>query len=154
MERRKVAVAKDAGNIAACMVGCRGRSRPDYARAVAISTRAAIKQMIFPGLLAVGMPLAVGFGLGALALAGFLAGMTAAGVLLALFLANAGGAWDNAKKYIEAGNFGGKGTDTHGASVIGDTVGDPCKDTAGPAMNPLIKVAGTFSLIIAPLLVR
>ena len=129
-----------------------GTGRPDYARCVDISTRAAIHEMVAPGLLAVGTPLVVGFLLGAKALAGFLAGATAAGVLLAIFLANAGGAWDNAKKCIEAGQSGGKGAPTHAAAVIGDTVGDPCKDTSGPAMNPLIKVAGTISLIIAPLL--
>lgn len=129
-----------------------GTGRPDYARCVDISTRAAIHEMVAPGLLAVGTPLVVGFLLGAKALAGFLAGATAAGVLLAVFMANAGGAWDNAKKYIESGKYGGKGTPTHAAAVIGDTVGDPCKDTSGPAMNPLIKVAGTISLIIAPLL--
>ena len=87
-------------------------------------------------------------------MAGFLAGLTATGVLLALFLANAGGAWDNAKKYIESGHLGGKNSEPHKAAVIGDTVGDPCKDTSGPAMNPLIKVAGTISLIIGPLLTR
>lgn len=136
-----------------------GTGKPDYARCVDIATGAAIAKMIVPGLLAVGVPLIVGFALGAKALAGFLTGMTATGVLLALFLSNAGGAWDNAKKWIEAGNLGGKKIDgqpnpTHQAAVIGDTVGDPCKDTAGPAMNPLIKVAGTISLIIGPLLFR
>ncbi|MDD4767147.1 MAG: sodium-translocating pyrophosphatase [Desulfotomaculaceae bacterium] len=134
-----------------------GSEKPDYARCVSIATGAAIQKMIFPGLVAVTMPLIVGFGLGALALAGYLAGITATGVLLALFLANAGGAWDNAKKWIEAGNLGGKKIDgepnpVHQAAVIGDTVGDPCKDTSGPAMNPLIKVAGTISLIIAAVL--
>jgi K(+)-stimulated pyrophosphate-energized sodium pump len=129
-----------------------GTGRPDYARCVDISTRAAIREMILPGIFAVGVPLLVGFAMGAKALAGFLAGATAAGVLMAIFMANAGGAWDNAKKYIEAGKYGGKGTPTHAAAVIGDTVGDPFKDTSGPAMNPLIKVAGTISLIIAPLL--
>lgn len=129
-----------------------GTGRPDYARCVDISTRAAIREMIAPGLFAVGTPLLVGFIMGAKALAGFLAGVTAAGVLMAIFMANAGGAWDNAKKYIESGKYGGKGTPAHAAAVIGDTVGDPFKDTAGPAMNPLIKVAGTISLIIAPLL--
>ncbi|MBP2652831.1 MAG: Pyrophosphate-energized proton pump [Firmicutes bacterium] len=129
-----------------------GTGRPDYARCVDISTKAAIREMILPGIFAVGVPLIVGFGLGAKALAGFLAGVTAAGVLMAIFMANAGGAWDNAKKYIETGKYGGKGTPTHAAAVIGDTVGDPFKDTSGPAMNPLIKVAGTISLIIAPLL--
>lgn len=129
-----------------------GTGRPDYAKCVDISTKAAIREMLLPGAFAVGSPLIVGFLLGAKALAGFLAGVTASGVLLAIFMSNAGGAWDNAKKYIEAGKFGGKGTPTHAAAVIGDTVGDPFKDTSGPAMNPLIKVAGTISLIIAPLL--
>ena len=129
-----------------------GTGRPDYAKCVDISTQAAIREMMLPGIFAVGSPLVVGFVLGAKALAGFLAGVTAAGVLLAIFMSNAGGAWDNAKKYIEAGKYGGKGTPTHAAAVIGDTVGDPFKDTSGPAMNPLIKVAGTISLIIAPLL--
>jgi K(+)-stimulated pyrophosphate-energized sodium pump len=129
-----------------------GTGRPDYARCVDISTRAAIREMIVPGVFAVGAPILVGFLLGAKSLAGFLAGVTASGVLLAIFMANAGGAWDNAKKYIESGHLGGKGTATHAAAVIGDTVGDPFKDTCGPAMNPLIKVAGTISLIIAPLL--
>lgn len=129
-----------------------GTGRPDYASCVDISTKAAIREMILPGIFAVGSPILVGFILGAKALAGFLAGATAAGVLLALFMSNAGGAWDNAKKWIETGKYGGKGTPTHAAAVIGDTVGDPFKDTSGPAMNPLIKVAGTISLIIAPLL--
>lgn len=129
-----------------------GTGRPDYASCVDISTKAAIREMMLPGIFAVGSPILVGFVLGAKALAGFLAGATAAGVLLALFMSNAGGAWDNAKKWIETGKYGGKGTPTHAAAVIGDTVGDPFKDTSGPAMNPLIKVAGTISLIIAPLL--
>ncbi|QDR81883.1 sodium-translocating pyrophosphatase [Sporomusa termitida] len=129
-----------------------GTGRPDYASCVDISTKAAIREMMLPGIFAVGSPILVGFILGAKALAGFLAGATAAGVLMALFMSNAGGAWDNAKKWIETGKYGGKGTPTHAAAVIGDTVGDPFKDTSGPAMNPLIKVAGTISLIIAPLL--
>ncbi|MDD2442888.1 MAG: sodium-translocating pyrophosphatase [Desulfotomaculaceae bacterium] len=134
-----------------------GEAKPDYDRCVSIATGAAIQKMIFPGLVAVIMPLLVGFGLGALSLAGYLAGLTATGVLMALFLSNAGGAWDNAKKWIEAGNLGGKKIDgepnpVHQAAVIGDTVGDPCKDTSGPAMNPLIKVAGTISLIIGSVL--
>lgn len=129
-----------------------GTGRPDYASCVDISTKAAIREMMLPGIFAVGAPILVGFILGAKALAGFLAGATAAGVLMALFMSNAGGAWDNAKKWIETGKYGGKGTPTHAAAVIGDTVGDPFKDTSGPAMNPLIKVAGTISLIIAPLL--
>ncbi len=134
-----------------------GTTKPDYARCVSIATGSAISKMIFPGLVAVIVPLLVGFGLGALALAGYLAGLTATGVLMALFLSNAGGSWDNAKKWIEAGNLGGKKVDgkpnpIHQAAVIGDTVGDPCKDTSGPAMNPLIKVAGTVSLIISSVL--
>lgn len=131
-----------------------GTGKPDYARCVDIATKAAIGKMIFPGIIAVVVPPLVGFLLGAKALAGFLGGLTTVGVLLALFLANAGGAWDNAKKYIEAGNLGGKNSEPHKAAVIGDTVGDPCKDTSGPAMNPLIKVAGTISLILGPLLTR
>jgi len=131
-----------------------GTGKPDYTRCVDIATRAAIGKMIFPGIVAVVVPVLVGFILGAKALAGFLGGMTTVGVLMALFLANAGGAWDNAKKYIEAGHLGGKKSDPHKAAVIGDTVGDPCKDTSGPAMNPLIKVAGTISLILGPLLTK
>lgn len=131
-----------------------GTGRPEYAKCVDISTRAAIREMVAPGVLAVGVPILVGFVLGAKSLAGFLAGATVTGVLMAIFMSNAGGAWDNAKKYIEGGKLGGKGTDAHAAAVIGDTVGDPFKDTSGPAMNPLIKVAGTISLLIAPLLLR
>ena len=131
-----------------------GTGKPDYARCVDIATKSAISKMIAPGLVAVCFPPLVGFLLGAKALAGFLGGLTAVGVLMALFLANAGGAWDNCKKYIEQGHLGGKKSDAHKAAVIGDTVGDPCKDTCGPAMNPLIKVAGTISLILGPLLTR
>ncbi|MEL1133653.1 sodium-translocating pyrophosphatase [Desulfitobacterium sp. THU1] len=130
-----------------------GTGKPDYRACVDISTRAAIRQMIVPGLLAVGSPILVGFLLGKEALGGMLAGGTVTGVLMAIYMANAGGAWDNAKKYIEAGNQGGKGTPTHAAAVIGDTVGDPFKDTAGPSLNALIKVMGTISLIIAPFLI-
>ncbi|HWJ02679.1 MAG TPA: sodium-translocating pyrophosphatase [Verrucomicrobiae bacterium] len=129
-----------------------GTAKPDYRACVDISTKAAIRQMIVPGLLAVGTPLLVGFGLGKTAMGGMLAGGTMGGLLLAIFMANAGGAWDNAKKYIESGHFGGKGTDAHAAAVTGDTVGDPFKDTAGPSLNALIKVMGTISLIIAPFL--
>ncbi|OEF97255.1 sodium-translocating pyrophosphatase [Vulcanibacillus modesticaldus] len=129
-----------------------GKAKPDYARCVDISTKAAIKEMVAPGALAIGTPIVVGFLLGPLALGATLAGATASGVLIAIFMSNAGGAWDNAKKYIETGVHGGKGTDAHAAAVIGDTVGDPFKDTAGPAMNPLIKVMGTISLIIAPII--
>jgi len=129
-----------------------GTGKPDYRACVDISTRAALREMIVPGLLAVCIPLIVGFGLGKNAMGGYLAGGTVSGLLLAIFMANAGGAWDNAKKFIEAGNLGGKGTPTHAAAVIGDTVGDPFKDTSGPSLNALIKVMGTISLIIAPFL--
>ncbi|MBI5234294.1 MAG: sodium-translocating pyrophosphatase [Deltaproteobacteria bacterium] len=132
-----------------------GRSgvRPDVNRCIDISTTAALREMIAPGMVAVVAPVAVGFVLGPYALGGMLAGATVTGVLLALFMANAGGAWDNAKKHIEKGNLGGKGSDAHKAAVIGDTVGDPFKDTSGPAMNILIKLMSIVSLIIAPLLV-
>lgn len=129
-----------------------GTGKPDYRACVDISTKAALREMIVPGLLAVLMPLVVGFGLGKDAMGGYLAGGTVSGLLMAIFMSNAGGAWDNAKKFIEAGNLGGKGTPTHAAAVIGDTVGDPFKDTSGPSLNALIKVMGTISLIIAPFL--
>ncbi|MFZ3100797.1 MAG: sodium-translocating pyrophosphatase [Desulfitobacteriaceae bacterium] len=129
-----------------------GTGKPDYRKCVDISTKAALREMIVPGLLAVLMPLIVGFGLGKNAMGGYLAGGTVSGLLMAIFMANAGGAWDNAKKFIEAGNLGGKGTPTHAAAVIGDTVGDPFKDTSGPSLNALIKVMGTISLLIAPFL--
>ncbi|CEP69622.1 Pyrophosphate-energised proton pump [Moorella glycerini] len=133
-----------------------GKARPDYARCVAISTGAALKEMIIPGLLAVVVPLAVGLipGLGKEALGGLLAGATVTGFLLAVMMANAGGAWDNAKKYIEGGNFGGKGSPAHAAAVNGDTVGDPFKDTSGPAMNILIKLMTIVSLVFAPLFMQ
>lgn len=133
-----------------------GTGKPDYARCVSLATGAALSKMIAPGIVAVACPLIVGFGLGVKAMAGFLCGLTVTGVLLALFLSNAGGAWDNAKKWIEAAglkfNDDGEPNPAHQAAVIGDTIGDPCKDTAGPAMNPLIKVAGTIALIIVPFL--
>jgi K(+)-stimulated pyrophosphate-energized sodium pump len=109
--------------------------------------------MILPGLLAVLAPVVVGFGLGPVALGGMLVGATVSGVLLALMMANSGGAWDNAKKYIEEGNLGGKGSDTHKAAVVGDTVGDPFKDTSGPSLNILIKLMSVISLVLAPLFV-
>jgi K(+)-stimulated pyrophosphate-energized sodium pump len=130
-----------------------GTQRPEYGRVVDICTRDAQRELITPGLLAVMAPIAVGFGLGIGALASYLAGAIGAGTLMALFLANSGGAWDNAKKMIEDGKFGGKGSDAHAATVIGDTVGDPFKDTAGPAINPLIKVMNLVSLLIAPAVV-
>jgi K(+)-stimulated pyrophosphate-energized sodium pump len=131
-------------------------ARPDSDRCVDISTRAALKEMIAPGVLAVAAPVVVGFGLGPAALGGMLAGATVAGVLLALMMANGGGAWDNAKKLIEKGELAGekKGSSAHAAAVVGDTVGDPFKDTAGPSMNILIKLMSVVSLVIAPLLVK
>ena len=130
-----------------------GKAEPDVVRCVEICTTAALKEMIIPGVLAVIAPIFVGFVMGAQALGGFLAGATVVGVPMALFLANAGGVWDNAKKYIEHGNLGGKGSNAHKAAVVGDTVGDPCKDTSGPAMNILIKLMSIVSLVIAPLLI-
>ncbi len=129
-----------------------GKAKADSDRVVAISTTSALREMIFPGLVAIITPVIIGYLLGAEALGGFLAGATVSGVLLALMMSNAGGAWDNAKKYIEAGNLGGKGSDTHKAAVVGDTVGDPFKDTSGPSMNILIKLMAIVSLLIAPLL--
>lgn len=123
----------------------------DYARAVDISTRGAMKEMVLPGLLAVTVPIVVGLVLGAEALGGLLIGAIATGFLFAIMMANAGGAWDNAKKYIEAGNLGGKGSDQHAAAVVGDTVGDPFKDTSGPALNILIKLMSVVALVFAPL---
>ena len=131
-----------------------GTVRPDYARVVDICTRDSLRELATPGLLAVLAPIATGFWLGWEPLGAYLAGAIAAGVLMAIMLANAGGAWDNAKKLIEDGNYGGKGSDAHAATVIGDTVGDPFKDTAGPALNPLIKVMNLVALLIVPTVVK
>ena len=131
-----------------------GTSKPDYKRCVSISTAAALHEMIAPGLLAIIAPVAVGLLLGVEALGGMLAGSLACGVLLAIMMANAGGAWDNAKKFIEGGAFGGKGSETHKAAVVGDTVGDPFKDTSGPSINILIKLMTIVSLVFAPLFVQ
>lgn len=131
-----------------------GKAKPDYARCVDISTAAALKQMVVPGLLAVLVPVATGLVLGAEALGGLLAGAMITGVLMAIFMANAGGAWDNAKKYIEGGAHGGKGSDPHKAAVVGDTVGDPFKDTSGPSLNILIKLMSIVALVFAPLFAR
>jgi K(+)-stimulated pyrophosphate-energized sodium pump len=130
-----------------------GTGKPDTAKCVDIATKGALVEMLKPGILAIAAPILVGLILGAEALGGMLAGATLAGVLMALFMANAGGAWDNAKKYIESGHFGGKHSDAHNAAVVGDTVGDPFKDTSGPSMNILIKLMSVIALVIAPLLV-
>ena len=130
-----------------------GTGRPEYERCVDISTAAALREMILPGLMAVLAPVAVGFGLGAQALGGLLGGSIVTGVMMAIFMSNAGGAWDNAKKYIESGHHGGKGTAPHAAAVVGDTVGDPFKDTAGPSLNILIKLMSVVATVLAPLLI-
>ena len=129
----------------------KGESRPDYTSCVGISTTAALHEMLVPGLISVVVPIAMGLLLGTDALGGLLAGSLVTGVLMAIFMANAGGAWDNAKKYIESGTHGGKGSDSHKAAVVGDTVGDPFKDTSGPSINILIKLMTIVSLVFAPL---
>jgi K(+)-stimulated pyrophosphate-energized sodium pump len=130
-----------------------GTKTPDYAECVEVSTRAAQRELLPLGVVAVLTPIVVGFLLGAQALGGFLAGIILAGQLMAVFMSNTGGAWDNAKKFIEGGHYGGKRSDPHKATVVGDTVGDPFKDTAGPALNPMIKVVNLVSLLAAPLIV-
>jgi K(+)-stimulated pyrophosphate-energized sodium pump len=129
------------------------KNKPDYERCVKISTNRALKEMIIPSLMAVITPVVVGIVLKPEGLAGLLMGSIATGFLLAVFLANSGGAWDNAKKYVESGNLGGKGSDAHKATVIGDTVGDPCKDTSGPSLNILIKLMSIVSLVFLPLII-
>ena len=131
-----------------------GKGRPDYSACVSISTRAALHEMIVPGIMAVAVPLLVGILLGPAALGGLLAGSLVTGVLLAIYMSNSGGAWDNAKKYIEGGNHGGKGSSAHKAAVVGDTVGDPFKDTSGPSINILIKLMTVVSLVFAPIFVQ
>ena len=142
------------------------QARPDYRTCVALVTRAALDEMVFPGLLCVGAPVAVGLAfravgaltgrplLGAEALAGYLMFGTVAGIMMALFLDNVGGAWDNAKKFIELGNFGGKNSEAHKAAVTGDTVGDPFNDTAGPSLHVMIKLLSTTVLVLGPLFVQ
>jgi len=130
-----------------------GKSDPDYARCVEISTKAAQKEMLFPALLAVIAPIVTGVVFGVAGVLGLLGGALSAGFVLAVFMANSGGAWDNAKKYIEQGNLGGKGSDAHKAAVIGDTVGDPFKDTSGPSLNILIKLMSMVSIVMAGLTV-
>jgi len=129
-----------------------GKAKAEYAKCVTIATGAALKEMIAPGVIAVAAPVVVGFIFGAEVLGGLLAGVTVSGVLMAIFMSNAGGAWDNAKKFVETGQLGGKGSDVHKATVVGDTVGDPFKDTAGPSLNILIKLMSVVSLVIAPLI--
>jgi K(+)-stimulated pyrophosphate-energized sodium pump len=130
-----------------------GTEKPEYGRVVDICTRDSLRELATPGLLAVMAPIAVGFGLGVGALGAYLAGAIGTGTLMAVFLSNSGGAWDNAKKMVEDGNYGGKGSDAHAATIVGDTVGDPFKDTAGPAINPLIKVMNLVGLLITPAIV-
>ena len=130
-----------------------GTEKPDYRTCVSISTHAALREMIVPGVLAVLAPLVIGLLLGAESLGGLLAGALVSGVMMAIFMSNSGGAWDNAKKYIEEGHHGGKGSDTHKAAVVGDTVGDPFKDTSGPSINILIKLMTVIALVFAPLIV-
>ena len=131
-----------------------GESEPDYKRCIDIATGASLREMVVPGIMAVAAPLLVGFILGPAALGGLLAGATVTGVTLAILMANSGAVWDNAKKFIGEGMFGGKGSDNHKAAVVGDTVGDPFKDTSGPSMNILIKLMSIVSLVFAPLIAR
>ena len=128
-----------------------GTAKPDYRKCVEISTSAALKEMLLPGIMAIVAPILIGVLLGTQALGGLLVGSLAAGVMMAIFMANSGGAWDNAKKYIEEGNHGGKGSPAHKAAVVGDTVGDPFKDTSGPSLNILIKLMTIVSLVFSPL---
>ncbi len=130
-----------------------GKTDPDYARCVQISTRGAQREMVFPSLLAIIAPVAVGLIFGVAGVIGLLIGGLASGFVLAVFMANAGGAWDNAKKFVEEGNFGGKGSDVHKATVVGDTVGDPFKDTSGPSLNILIKLMSMVAIVMAGLTV-
>ena len=126
-----------------------GKSKPDYTKCVDISTKAALREMIIPGVMAVVAPIIIGFLLGTEAVGGMLAGSLVTGVMMAIFMSNAGGAWENAKKYNENGNHGGKGSEAHKAAVVGDTVGDPFKDTSGPAINILIKLMTIVALVFS-----
>ena len=131
----------------------KGKAKPDVEKCIEISTKAALHHMAIPGILIVSVPILVGLLLGKEALGGVLVGKTVVGFLLAVFMSNAGGSWDNAKKYIEAGNLGGKGSDAHKAAIVGDTVGDPMKDTAGPSLNILMKLMAIVALVFVPLFV-
>ena len=131
-----------------------GKGKPDYKSCVAISTQAALKEMLLPGVMAVLAPVFIGVVLGPDVLGGLLGGALVTGVMLAIFMSNSGGAWDNAKKYIEDGHHGGKGSEAHRAAVVGDTVGDPFKDTSGPSINILIKLMTIVSLVFAPLFLK
>ncbi len=131
-----------------------GKAKADSKKCVSISTHVALKQMVLPSLLAILVPVFIGLLLGAEALGGLLAGSIVTGFLMAVFMANSGGAWDNAKKYIEGGALGGKGSDPHKAAVVGDTVGDPFKDTSGPSLNILIKLMSIVALVFAPLIIK
>jgi K(+)-stimulated pyrophosphate-energized sodium pump len=131
-----------------------GKAKPDYGTCVSISTKAALHEMVLPGVMAVVAPLLVGLLLGPEALGGLLAGSLVTGVLLAIFMSNSGGAWDNAKKFVEEGHHGGKGSSAHKAAVVGDTVGDPFKDTSGPSLNILIKLMTVVSLVFAPIFIK
>lgn len=131
-----------------------GTAKPEYGKCVDIVTRAAIREMALPGVMAIGVPLAVGMILGKEALAGMLIGIIVVGLLMALMMSNGGGAWDNAKKYIEDGAYGGKGSEAHKAAVVGDTVGDPFKDTSGPALNALIKVVNMIAILFSAMFIN
>lgn len=131
-----------------------GKAEPDYKTCVDLCTRSSLREMVLPSLIAIVVPVAVGLILGPNGVIGLLAGATVTGFLIAIFMSNSGGAWDNAKKYIEAGNYGGKGSDCHKAAVVGDTVGDPFKDTSGPAINILIKLLSVVSIVFAGLVVN
>jgi K(+)-stimulated pyrophosphate-energized sodium pump len=131
-----------------------GKADADYAKCVDLCTRSSLREMVFPTIVAVAVPVIVGMVLGCTGVVGMLAGATATGFLMAVFMSNAGGAWDNAKKYIESGNFGGKGSENHKAAVVGDTVGDPFKDTSGPSINILIKLLSMVSIVFSALIVK
>ncbi len=148
------AYANDSENWPREQIEFEGQKIPDYANCVAISTAGAQKEMIVPSLLAISLPVGVGLILGVPGVMGMLAGGLTSGFAVAIFMANAGGAWDNAKKWIETGQFGGKGSDAHKASIVGDTVGDPFKDTSGPSLNILIKLMSMVSVVFAGLIVK